>query len=65
MKQIIHSFLYGSTVWAACTVSQEVKAGGIPVSTTEDGDAVSPNPLFVWYVKTSVLGCTVSVTVWQ
>ena len=21
--------------------------------------------LFVWYVKTSVLGCTVSVTVWQ
>ena len=43
MKQIIHSFLYGSTVWAACTVSQEVKAGGIPVSTTEDGDAVSPN----------------------
>ena len=43
MKQIIHSFLYGSAVWAACTVSQEVKAGGIPVSTTEDGDAVSPN----------------------
>lgn len=36
-------FLYGSAVWAACTVSQEVKAGGIPVSTTEDGDAVSPN----------------------
>lgn len=43
MKQIIHSFLYGSAVWAACTVSQEVKAGGIPVSTTEDGDAISPN----------------------
>lgn len=64
MKQIIHSFLYGSAVWAACTVSQEVKAGGIPVSTTEDGDAVSQT-LFVWYVKTSVLGCTVSVTVWQ
>ena len=64
MKQIIHSFLYGSAVWAACTVSQEVKAGGIPVSTTEDGDAVGPNIVCV-YVKTSVLGCTVSVTVWQ
>lgn len=64
MKQIIHSFLYGSAVWAACTVSQEVKAGGIPVS-TQRMEMLLAQTLFVWYVKTSVLGCTVSVTVWQ
>ena len=43
MKQIIHSFLCGGTVWAACAVSQGVKAGGTSVSAAEDGEVVRPN----------------------
>ena len=43
MKQIIHSFLCGGTVWAVCAVSQGVKAGGTSVSAAEDGEVVRPN----------------------
>lgn len=36
-------FLCGGTVWAACAVSQGVKAGGTSVSAAEDGEVVRPN----------------------
>ena len=44
MKQIIHSFfVWWYRFWAACAVSQGVKAGGTSVSAAEDGEVVRPN----------------------